>query len=360
MYNCAYIMDTQLKANPYIVEHLLYPGLYILAGAPKIGKSWLALDLCLSVAEGEPFLKHETHKGQVLYLALEDSLLRLQNRLYEFTEEPAEGLQFSTLAKAIGSGLEQQLEDAKRRLPDLRLIVIDTLQKVRRTVDVKYGSDYSELGALKSVADKLGVAILLIHHTRKEHDSDPFNMISGTTGLNGCADGSFVLTREKRSENSGTLHCTGRDIESAEIAVRFEGHRWSVTDAVESHKPDTFPFAVHDLMLEQISFRGSASDLCKLLFRKFGGQYFPNRVTRDLIQHTEELKTLGVMFRSRRSHGYRIIELDYDRSGDSKNGSLLLVEIIDPTGTQNSASPFTALIGAGDGKISGDGNSLAG
>ena len=109
-------MDTQLKANPYIVEHLLYPGLYILAGAPKIGKSWLALDLCLSVAEGEPFLKHETHRGQVLYLALEDSLLRLQNRLYEFTDEPSEGLQFSTLASTIGNGLEQQLEDAKKKL----------------------------------------------------------------------------------------------------------------------------------------------------------------------------------------------------------------------------------------------------
>ena len=360
MYSCAYIMDTQLKSNPYIVEHLLYPGLYILAGAPKIGKSWLALDLCLSVAEGEPFLKHETHRGQVLYLALEDNLLRLQNRLYEFTEEPAEGLQFSTLASTIGSGLEQQLEDAKKKLTDLRLIVIDTLQKVRRTVDVKYGSDYSELGALKSVADKLGVAILLIHHTRKERDSDPFNMISGTTGLNGCADGSFVLTRDSLSDKTGKLYCTGRDIESAEIAVRFEGHRWSVTDEVESHKPDTFSFAVHDFMIEQISFRGSASDLCKLLFQKFGGQYYPNRLTRDLIQHTEELKTLGVMFRSRRSHGYRIIELDYDRSGDSKNGSLLLVEILDLTGTRNSETTFTVLIEAGDGKNSGDGNSLAG
>ena len=360
MYSCAYIMDTQLKSNPYIVEHLLYPGLYILAGAPKIGKSWLALDLCLSVAKGEPFLKHETHRGQVLYLSLEDSLLRLQNRLYEFTEEPAEGLQFSTLAKTIGSGLEHQLEDAKRRLPDLRLIVIDTLQKVRRTVDVKYGSDYSELGALKSVADKLGVAILLIHHTRKERDSDPFNMISGTTGLNGCADGSFVLTREKRSENAGTLHCTGRDIESAELSVEFKNNRWTLKSDVAPHRRDTFSFAVHDLMLEQISFRGSASDLCKLLFRKFGGQHFPNRVTRDLIQHTEELKTLGVTFRSRRSHGYRIIELDYDESGDSKNGALLLVEVVDTTGTQNSASPFTVLIEAGDGKKSGDGNSLAG
>ena len=113
-------------------------------------------------------------------------------------------------------------------------------------------------------------------------------------------------------------------------------------------------------MLEQISFRGSASDLCKLLFRKFGGQYFPNRVTRDLIQHTEELKMLGVIFRSRRSHGCRIIELNYDSSGDSKNGSLLLVEILDLTGTRNSETPFTVLIEAGDGKNSGDSNSLAG
>ena len=360
MYSCAYIMDTQLKSNPYIVEHLLYPGLYVLAGASKIGKSWLALDLCLSVAEGEPFLKHETHKSQVLYLALEDSLIRLQDRLYEFTDEPAEGLQFSTLANSIGGGLEQQLEDAKNKLPELRLIVIDTLQKIRRTVDAKYGSDYSELSALKSVADRLGLAILLIHHTRKERDSDPFNMISGTTGIIGCADGSFVLVRESRSDKTGKLYCTGRDIESAEMSLRFEGHRWTVTDEVESHKQDTFSFAVHDLMLEQISFRGSASDLCKLLFRKFGGQYFPNRVTRDLIQHAEELKTLGVMFRSRRSHGYRIIELDYDESGDSKNGSLLLVEILDPTGTHNSENPFAMLIETGDGKNPGDGNSLAG
>ena len=351
MYSCAYIMDTQLKANPYIVEQLLYPGLYILAGASKIGKSWLALDLCLSVAEGEPFLKHETHKGQVLYLALEDSLLRLQNRLYEFTEEPAEGLQFSTLASTIGNGLEQQLEDAKHRLPDLRLIVIDTLQKVRRTVDAKYGSDYSELGVLKSVADKLCVAILLIHHTRKEYDTDPFNMISGTTGLIGCADGSFVLTREKRSEGVGKLFCTGRDIESAEIAVRFDGHRWSVTDEVEFHKPDTFSFAVHDLMIEQDVFRGSATQLCKLLSDRFRKEYTPSWLTRDLIQHTDELARYGVTFRLVRVHGYREIELRYDRQGDSMNGALLLVEIVDDAVTQSPENPLTEPIALGDSKF---------
>ncbi len=351
MYSCAYIMDTQLKPNTYIVEHLLYPGLYVLAGASKIGKSWLALDLCLSVAEGEQFLKHETHKSQVLYLALEDSLIRLQDRLYEFTDEPAEGLHFSTLANSISGGLKQQLDDAKKKLSDLRLIVIDTLQKVRRTFDVKYGSDYSELSALKSVADRLGLAILLIHHTRKERDSDPFNMISGTTGIIGCADGSFVLVRESRSDKIGKLYCTGRDIESAELSLRFEGHRWIVTDEVEPHKRDTFSFAVHDLMNEQGSFRGTATQLNELLRNRFGKEYAPSWLTRNLIQHTDELLSYGVSFRLVRVHGYREIELKYDRQGDSKDGVLLLVEIVEDAVTQSLENLLTEPIALGDSKF---------
>jgi len=77
LYSCTYIIGTTLNRSPFIVEKMLYPGLCILAGVPKAGKSWLALDLCLSVADGQPLLKHETIKGQVVYLVLEDSLLRL-------------------------------------------------------------------------------------------------------------------------------------------------------------------------------------------------------------------------------------------------------------------------------------------
>ena len=86
LYSCEYIMDTAMTRNKFIVDKMLYSGLYILAGAPKVGKSWLALDLCISLASGKQFLKHETNKGETLYLALEDSLLRLQNRVYEFTD----------------------------------------------------------------------------------------------------------------------------------------------------------------------------------------------------------------------------------------------------------------------------------
>jgi len=213
---------------------------------------------------------------------------------------------------------------------------------------------------VKSVADKLGIAILLIHHTRKEHDSDPFNMIFGTTGLNGCADGSFVLAREKRSDGVGKLFCTGRYIESTEIAVRFNGHHWSITDEVESHKPDTFSFAVHDFMVGQNFFRGSSTQLCELLRNRFGKEYVPSWLTRNLIQHTDELLSRGVSFRLVRVHGYREIELKYDRQGDSKGGALLLVEIVDDAVTQSPENLLTEPIALGDSIFQGDGMRLSG
>lgn len=142
LYSCEYVMETQFRKSSFIVDKLLYPGLYVLAGAPKVGKSWLALELCLSVAHGEQFLKHETNCGHVLYLALEDSLLRLQNRVYEYTDKPADNLDFAILADTIGDGLEQQIEKVKERCSDLKLVVIDTLQMVRGAGEMSYSNDY--------------------------------------------------------------------------------------------------------------------------------------------------------------------------------------------------------------------------
>ena len=145
IYDCDYVMNTQMVQTPYIIEKMIYQGLYILAGAPKIGKSWFALELCLSVAEGRQFLKRETNCGQALYLSLEDSLLRLQNRLYEFTDEIVDNLSFAIMAESIGNGLEEQIENAKQSLPNLKIVVIDTLQKIRESTDLSYSSDYKEL-----------------------------------------------------------------------------------------------------------------------------------------------------------------------------------------------------------------------
>ena len=198
----------------FLVDELIPEGLHILAGAPKIGKSWLALWLCLCVSQGQPLWNFATTQGEVLYLSLEDSFQRIQTRLFDLTEDAPSTLHFAIMADTLKHGLEQQIEQFLTEHPDTKLVVIDTLQRVRSTGNDSnlYANDYQDIGLLKQLADKRHIAILLIHHLRKLHDDDPMNMISGSTGLSGAADSTFVLQKNSRLANIASLHCTGRDI----------------------------------------------------------------------------------------------------------------------------------------------------
>ena len=324
MYSSEYIMNTPMKPIEYCVDGLISQGLFVLAGAPKVGKSWLALDMCLSIAKGEKVLGKETLCGHAVYLGLEDSLIRLQNRLYELTDEPSDNLNFAIMAESISNGLPEQIEYCRKRFDDLKIVVIDTLQKVRNESESSYSSDYKELSVLKSLADKLGIAIVLVHHTRKCSDGDPFNMISGSTGLSGCVDGSMVLIESKRGSRKAKLYCVGRDIENQEINVVFESSRWKVSDEIKNIEPDYFPFAVHDFMVTQKKFKGSATELAEKLSALLDKEMFSNRVKKDLIQHAYELLDYGVTFESKRSNGQRIIILNYDMKSDSSDGRNLM------------------------------------
>ena len=232
------LMNTVLPPIRFVISQLLPQGLHVLAGAPKVGKSWLSLWLCLQVAKGEPAWDFSTTKGDVLYLCLEDSYSRIQNRLLDITDDAPPNLFFATMSEKLHSGLEQQIKRFLAAHPDTVLIVIDTLQRIRGGVNDAnpYASDYRDLGILKELADKHRIAILLIHHLRKMNDDDPMNMISGTTGISGATDTNFVLRKSKRSSNSATLYCTGRDIEYRELSLEFDSaeHIWKLTeDSVE-------------------------------------------------------------------------------------------------------------------------------
>lgn len=126
--SCEEIMTTVYKPIEFVVDGLIAQGLYILAGAPKVGKSWLALDMCLAIAKGEKVLDQKTLQGTALYLCLEDSFQRIQNRLYELTDEPTESLHFAVMSEAIGHGLEEQVLQFKNEHSDLKIMFIDTLQ----------------------------------------------------------------------------------------------------------------------------------------------------------------------------------------------------------------------------------------
>lgn len=327
--SCEEIMTQPLNPIEFFVDNLITQGLFILAGAPKIGKSWLALDICLSIAKGEQVLSSSTIQGTALYLCLEDSKIRIQNRLYEMTDDPAEQLHFALLANTIGGGLEQQIEAFLAEHRDTKIIIIDTLQKIRGPSDSSYAADYQELSVLKAIADRHSVAIVLIHHLRKTKDSDPFNMISGTTGLSGCVDGSFVLSESRRGSRNATLYCVGRDIENREIELKFDSstHRWIADEAVDT-KEDKSKFFIEKVvqfMKVQKSFSGSATELAKILAPYFENEIFPNRLTRDLIQNAYALKDYGIDISTTRTNKQRIITIACN--GDSSDGKLVGVSI---------------------------------
>lgn len=326
--SCEEIMTTVYKPIEFVVDNLIAQGLYILAGAPKIGKSWLSLDICLSIAKGEKVLGQETSKGTVLYLCLEDSFERIQKRLYELTDEPTDRLHFVIMSDSISNGLEEQIIDFKSNHTNLKIVFIDTLQMIRNETDSNYGSDYKELSVLKTLADKLQITIVLVHHTRKCSDSDPFNMISGSTGLSGCVDGSMVLIETKRGSRTATLYCVGRDIENAEINLQFDNDlkKWIVTDEPSSSKSkdNIFLAAVYLFIKVKIHFEGSATELVEQLKFVSDEEFHSNRVTRELVQNGYTLKKYGIDFQYKRVHGGRKIILHYNRgrdSSDSKNGS---------------------------------------
>ena len=328
IYSSEYIMNTPMKPIEYCVDGLISQGLFILAGAPKVGKSWLALDMCLSIAKREKVLGKATSCGHAVYLSLEDSLIRLQNRLYELTDDPSDNLHFAIMAESISNGLPEQIEYCRKRFDDLKIVFIDTLQMVRNESESSYGSDYKELSVLKALADKLGIAIVLVHHTRKCADSDPFNMISGSTGLSGCVDGSLVLIESKRGSRTAKLHCVGRDIENAEINLQFDSNlkKWIVTDEPLNckNKDNIFLAALYVYLKKHIDFCGTASELVNVLKSVSDETFYPNRVTRDLVQNGYTLKKFGIDFQYKRTRNGRLIILHYDcerDSSDSKNGS---------------------------------------
>ena len=208
------LYDAVYQSKPPLIDGLLYPGTYIFAGAPKLGKSFLMAQLAYHISTGTPLWNYTVRKGTVLYLALEDDYHRLQERLYRmFGTESTDNLHFSVSAGQLGNGLDEQLTRFIAEHPDTKLIIIDTLQKVREVSgdSYSYANDYEIITRLKKFADSCGICLLLVHHTRKQNADDKFDMISGTNGLLGAADGGFILRKEKRTSNAATLEVSGRD-----------------------------------------------------------------------------------------------------------------------------------------------------
>lgn len=234
----------------WAVDGLIPEGATILAGKPKMGKSWLALNLALAVASGGLALgKIAVEQGEVLYLALEDGPRRLQRRLRKLTEPigvkaPAALLLTCNWARWNEGGLAA-LATCLREHPRTRLIIIDTLAKVRSKrvlSDSLYAEDYEAIGTVQSLALEAGVSIMVLTHTRKQprdlpaHESDPLEEVSGSLGLTGAADAVLVLKRPRHG-SEGKLFLTGRDVEERTLDLAWDAASCSWTYLAEANGP---------------------------------------------------------------------------------------------------------------------------
>lgn len=325
------LMDKRLPPTKFCVDTLLPQGLCILGGSPKVGKSWLVLDLCVHVAQGTPLWGLDVTRGDVLYLCLEDSERRLQERLNTITDNVPDGMYFATGCTSIESGVCDWLRDFKRQHPEVSLIAIDTFQLIRTpTPEVSYGGDYAELRFLKELADELGICLLLVHHLRKMNDRDPVNKLSGSTGISGAVDAIFVLDKNERIERLATLYASGRDIRDRKIQLELDTDTcvWTlIADSLtmpETMLPDEMAYVFgFVLRSKNHEFVGTNTELAHHVSIALGKEVNPKGLKQMMNRYRYQLEDLGVFFESKRSNGQKYVVVRYvpPADGDSSASS---------------------------------------
>ena len=287
------IMDLLKEDLPpivFVVDEICPEGFGILAAPPKTHKSFLALQMCLSIANSKKVLGRDTKKTKCLYFDLESTDRRPQARVKAMgidrdlrgeitfiTQDnmPKVGHRMITLSTGFDLVLENWLKDN----PDVGFVVIDVFRKIRseqKRTQQLYDHDYEDIEKLQTIASKYHICLLLVHHTTKLKDlADPFNNMSGSTAILGAADFAWVITREKRNDSEATLHITGRDIDDQELSIRFNDKtlNWEymgsaeevqankeMQEFLESHITQTIKKLVD---INNGKYEGTASDIIK-------------------------------------------------------------------------------------------------
>jgi hypothetical protein len=259
IFSAADLMRMTLPPPRWAVEGIVPEGLTVLAGKPKLGKSWLVLHVALAVACGGVALgKVEVGAGEALYISLEDTWRRLQDRLKRLLGDqqvPPPALHLAHAWPRQDRGGRDQLDDWLLAHPRARLVCIDTWGRWRPHRPGKandYDTDLADGAVLKDLADRRGVPILATNHCRKMPAADPLEEVTGSVGLTGVCDGVLVMRRE-RGQRDATLMVTGRDVDERELALVFDKEccLWQFAGDAEQRRVSTERKEVLDLLRQR-------------------------------------------------------------------------------------------------------------
>ena len=283
VFTAAELDKMNLPPVQWAVPGLLPAGLSFLVAAPKMGKSWMALDLCLAVAAGGEWLGRKVNQGPTLYLDLEDSANRAQARMRTlldgFTAAP-ETCTFRLLAPILGPDLFKILDEWIAANPGAKVVCIDTFQKIKPATgknETSYSADYRICAPLQSWAQQHNICVLLVHHTKKGTGSaDIFEGINGSQGLMGSADAVLLLTKgEGRFAEEATLSVTGRDVGMDQYAARFNKAtcRWELLGTVEEQARQSFESNPAVLTIKELTaggeWKGTVQELAEEVLERY-------------------------------------------------------------------------------------------
>ena len=313
------LYEKQIPKRRYVVAELMPEGLMLLFGPPKVGKSFLVLNLCISVAKGEPFLGYPTEKGEVLYFCFEDDEERLQKRLHNMADDGFPGLFFSNEIVRLEDGLINKMGTFLSEHPNLKMIVIDTLSHIRSDKGGGniYKTEYDDLTPLHEFALKNHVTVVLVHHTRKNAEGDSYDSISGSNGIAAACDDVYQLHRPQRNAKHAKFIMSGRDItpRTIDIAQNEQGVWESLVDAEYKRQqidPDVLAvflvasWALVNYSVSEFTPAELSEDIEKILEKSIPA----NMLKKKLTENHEDLEKLGLHFKNLRSKGCRLLRFE--------------------------------------------------
>ena len=316
-----YHMD--IEPTDFLVDGILPRGLTLISGRAKSYKSFLVMQLGLALIAGKPFWGRKTTRCEVLYYCLEDTLSRLQERLHILSDGPAPGLHLLRECKQIGEELEIELNNRLSEYPDVGLIIIDTLQNIRRehhTSTNLYYAEYAELLQLRKFCDHNRVGIVLVHHhTKLTRWGDDLAQVSGSTAMVGGVDTIWTLLSRNTRDNRVILHVTGRDVQQQRISLQCDNGTWLLYEGEKTGEQTKIKDEIVERIIAHVIacqiWSGTSSELLKEIGVT---DVSPNAVGRILKQSGASLEKAGIKYSTSRTKAQRIITLEYN--GDCEKG----------------------------------------
>lgn len=292
----ASLMAKHIEPIRFVVDGLIPEGLSMLAGKPKLGKSWLALTVSLAICAGDDALGHQTKPAEVLYVSLEDGERRLQDRVRvlggaEVSDEALARFHYRTEWPTFDRGGLDQLDTWMTEHPDTRLIVVDTYGKARGDQPGRnqYAEEYALLGRVQSFATKHRIALVLVHHLRKQGADDWLEQLSGSQAITGSADTLLGLFRD-RGQMDATLRLVSREVDEKDVALKFDGGKWISMGDAFLYRQSVERTEILETLREV--GKGKASDIASLVGKQSANVAKMLRAMAD--EGLVELKSRGV------------------------------------------------------------------